>query len=240
MRCAVIGDMHGNFHALEAVLGAIKNDGVDSMVCIGDVVGYASNPRECLQAVREQASCVVAGNHDFASADKLDMSYFNPKARDSIEWTKEQLSEEEVAYLAGLPLVAEFEGLFLVHSTPYRPEEFLYVEFPYDVALAFSSMEKQFAFVGHSHVPIVFVNSKPIEYVPQAEFELPDSEEVIVNVGSVGQPRDLDPRASYALLDTDLRRVFIRRVEYDVSAAADAILAQGLPAANAHRLFVGC
>lgn len=240
MRYAVLGDIHGNIHALEAVLEAIKEDAVDSILCIGDVVGYAANPKECIQAVKEHVSSVVAGNHDFAVVDKVDAECFNADARDAVMWTKEQLSEEEATYLAELPVTAAFDELSLFHSTPYHPEDFLYVQTLFDAALAFSCMETKLAFVGHSHVPVVFVNSEPVDFFMVAEFDVPDTLQMIVNVGSVGQPRDLDPRACYALLDTDRRMMFMRRVEYDVSAAAQAILAQGLPAGNAERLAVGC
>jgi diadenosine tetraphosphatase ApaH/serine/threonine PP2A family protein phosphatase len=240
LRYAVLGDIHGNIYALEAVLEAIKKDAVDSILCIGDLVGYGANPKECIQSVREHVRCVVAGNHDFAVAGKLDASCFNPEARIAVNWTRERLSEEEKTYLAELSLTDAFDGVSLVHSTPYHPEDFFYVQTLLDAALAFSSMETKLAFVGHSHVPVVFVNSKPVDFFLRAEFDVPDSAEMIVNVGSVGQPRDLDPRACYAMLDTDQRMVFMRRVEYDVRAAAEAILAGGLPVGNANRLVIGC
>ena len=240
MRHAVFGDIHGNIHALEAVLEAVKKEAVDSILCIGDLVGYGANPKECIQSVREHASCVVAGNHDFAVADKLDASCFNPDALRATNWTREQLCEEEKTYLAALPLTYTLDEVSLVHSTPYHPADFLYVQTLVDAALAFNSMGTKLAFVGHSHVPVVFVNSKPVDFFLVAEFDVPDSAEMIVNVGSVGQPRDLDPRACYAVLDTDRRMIFIRRVEYDVRAAAEAILAEELPVSGANRLAVGC
>ena len=202
-------------------------------------MGYAARPRECLQAVRDRAECVVAGNHDYGAVEKINLVYFNADAREAIEWTDDQLSEDELDWLRELPLTAEFDGLLLVHSTPYSPEYFSYIQTLYDAALAFRKMEGRIAVVGHSHVPIVFVNSNPIDYFLLAEFAIPEHEKMIVNVGSVGQPRDLDYRASYAIIDTDSGQVLMQRVDYDVRAAAEAVLAADLPAVNAQRLFLG-
>ena len=239
MRCAILGDIHGNLPALEAVIRDVKCEGVDTILCVGDVVGYAANPSECVQIVRERGCLVVAGNHDFGAVDRMDLTYFNADARDAIEWTREQLPEDERAYLAQLPLTAQLDGICLVHSTPYFPEEFAYIQTLYDASLAFSKLEQNLAFLGHTHVPVIFVNSDPLDYFFVSEFEIPDGERVMVNVGSVGQPRDMDPRASYAMLDTDQRKVLLRRVKYDVKAAADLILKAGLPETNAQRLYWG-
>lgn len=239
MRYAIIGDVHGNLHALEAVLADIDDQGADTFLCVGDVIGYAAHPKECTQIVRERAACVVAGNHDFGAVDKINLAYFNADARDAIEWTKEQLSEDDLAWLTDLPLVADFDSLTLVHSTPYSPEFFAYIQTLYDASLAFETLDRPLAFVGHSHVPIVFVDSDPVDYFLLAEFKVPEAHKMIVNVGSVGQPRDLDCRASYAILDTESRMVFLRRIDYDVSAAADAVLAADLPSTNAQRLLLG-
>jgi len=239
LRCAILGDIHGNLPALEAVVRAIKLEGVDTILCVGDLVGYAANPTECIQVIRERGCTVVAGNHDFGAVDRVDLSYFNADARDAIEWTRQQLPETERAYLAGLPLTGQLDSICLVHSTPYFPEEFAYIQTLYDASLAFSKLEQNIAFVGHTHVPVIFVNSDPLDYFLVSEFDVPNGHRVMVNVGSVGQPRDMDPRASYAVLDTDQRKIFMRRVKYDVEAAADRILKAGLPETNAQRLFWG-
>jgi len=220
-------------------MGAIKAEGVDTIVCVGDIVGYGANPRECVHVIRERGCSVVAGNHDFGAVGRVDLSYFNADARDAIQWTREQLAEDECAYLAELPLTVRFDSVCLVHSTPYVPEEFSYIQTLYDASLAFSRLEQNIAFVGHSHVPLIFVNSDPVDYFMVGEFDIPPGAKVMVNVGSVGQPRDLDPRASYVLWDTDLERLSMRRVKYDVKATADRILAAGLPETNARRLFWG-
>lgn len=239
MRYAILGDVHSNLPALEAVLADIDKQGAETILCVGDVVGYAADPKECLQIVRERAAAAVAGNHDCGTVDSVDMTYFNEDARDAIEWTKGRLSEEELSYLADLPLVAEFDELLLVHSTPYYPGDFAYIQTLYDAALAFSKMQQGICFVGHSHVPVIFAASNPIDFFLVQEFDIPKEEKVIVNVGSVGQPRDMDPRASYALLDTDKRTLYMRRLDYDINDAEQRIQTAGLPDTNGQRLHWG-
>ena len=240
MLIAVIGDIHGNYHALKAVLAGIDERGVDKLLCVGDVVGYGAHPVECLNVVRERAALLVAGNHDWAVAEKISTDYFNADAGDSIAWTRDRLPAEDVRYLGGLPLVVfEEEDVALVHSSPYAPGDFDYIQTIYDARLAFNSLKKRVCFVGHSHVPIVFFNSDPIHYFLESQFKLPPSGKVIVNVGSVGQPRDLNPKAGYAIYDTEAERVFMHRVDYDVAGASRAIKDAGLPATNAFRLRVG-
>lgn len=239
MRYAVIGDIHGNLVALEAVLAAIEDEGADALLCVGDIVGYAASPVECIELVRERADHVVAGNHDYGTVGKMTLEYFNVDARDAVEWTREQLTEDQMQYLRELPLTEACDDVLLVHSTPDHPEEFSYIQTLYDAALAFEAQEQHLAFVGHSHVPITFFDSDPLDYYVVNELNLPPEEKVIVNCGSVGQPRDLDPRSAYALVDTEEGRLYLRRVDYDIEKAARKILEAGLPETNAHRLYWG-
>ena len=239
MRLAVLADIHSNFHALEAVLAAADEQGADAILCVGDIIGYAANPRECLQLIRERAVRVVGGNHDFGAVGRMDLSYFNSDARDAVEWTKGCLSEEEMEYLAGLPLTAEFEDFLVVHSTPYLPEQFAYIQTTFDAELAFHELERHVALVGHSHVPVVFVNTESLDYFQMETFDIPADRKMIINVGSVGQPRDLDPRAAFATIDTATGKAVLHRVDYDVDAAVTAILDAGLPKMNAYRLLRG-
>jgi len=239
LRVAVLADIHSNLHALETVLDVVDDLGADAIVCLGDIIGYAAHPKACLEIMRERAACAVGGNHDFGAIGRMDLSYFNSDARDAVEWTKDELSEEELKFLEELPLTAEFEGMFLVHSTPYFPEQFAYIQTIYDAELAFGELEQRIAFVGHSHVPLVFVNGDGIDYFQIAAFEVPPERRMIINVGSVGQPRDLDSRASFAIIDTATNEVSMERVEYDVEAAAESIIEAGLPKMNAYRLSRG-
>jgi len=235
----VIADTHGNLQALQVVLEELDAASVDQILCLGDIVGYGANPSECLRITRDRASAVVAGNHDWAVAGKFDTTYFNADARDSVEWTRRQLSGDEITYLRELPLVSRVGDVTLVHSSLYGPEEFGYVQTLYDAHLCFHQLETGIALIGHSHVPIVFVDGDPIRYCLPQEVHLSDNIHVIANVGSVGQPRDMDPRASYVIYDSEQKMLYLRRVAYDNTAAAEAILCAGLPVTNAHRLQLG-
>ncbi|MHC4592348.1 MAG: metallophosphoesterase family protein [Planctomycetota bacterium] len=240
---AVLGDIHGNLEALEGVLADAREAGAERVLCVGDVIGYGANPRECLAVMQEQDAVVVAGNHDYAGADRFSLDYFNADARDSIEWTREQLADADRERLAGLPLVETVDEITLVHSSPFSPEYFDYIQTLYDVQLAFEHLQTKVCFIGHSHVPVIFLNSSPAEYFLQSEFDIPDDMGVImgvmVNVGSVGQPRDLDPRACYVLYDSDERQIQVRRVHYNLLSASERMVAAGLPSTNAARIVLG-
>lgn len=236
---AVLADIHGNLQALSAVLDDVERTGADKVLCVGDIVGYGAHPKQCLDAMRELSSVTVAGNHDWGAVDKVDIDYFNADARDSIEWTREQLGPDERQYLQGLNLVETLGDLALVHSSFFAPEYFDYIQTVYDVQLNFRHLQMPVGFVGHSHVPAMFATDRPSECFLQEELQLSDGTRAIINVGSVGQPRDLDPRASYALYDVEAHKVTMRRVEYDVQAAFQEILNAGLPTTNAHRLLIG-
>lgn len=239
MLYGVIADIHGNLPALEVVLEELDSAGIDRLLCAGDVVGYAAHPSECIQTVQERTDAMVAGNHDWAVAGRMETSYFNADARDAVEWTVDHVSEEERSWLADLPLVERSDDITLVHSTLYYPEYFDYIQTLYQAELCFSRMESSIAFVGHSHVPVIFLDGRPVEYFLPNRFEMAEGDRVIVNVGSVGQPRDSDPRASYVLYDSDAGQVEMHRVRYDVRSAAGSILEAGLPITNAHRLRYG-
>jgi len=236
---AVLGDIHGNLHALEAVLEDLREAGAERVLCVGDIVGYGANPRECVAAVRGLDAEVVAGNHDWAVLDKIGIECFNADARDSVLWTRRRLQEEDFAYLDSIRLVSVLDGITLVHSSLFSPEYFDYMFTLFDVQLAFNHQQTPICFVGHSHVPAMFTATQPINCFLAPEFELEQNQKAIVNVGSVGQPRDLDPRACYVLYESERRLVRMRRVEYDVQAAADQIEAAGLPATNAARILLG-
>lgn len=239
MRYAILGDIHGNLTALKAVEADIKRRDIDSVFCVGDIVGYGAFPVECIETVRSSFTACVAGNHDCAAAGRLDVNYFNAAARDAVIWTREQLREAHHDYLRKLPLQDWPDGISLVHSSPCDPEEFSYLQTLYDAELAFERMETDIGFVGHSHIPMFFINGDPVDYFLTQECDVPCERQMLVNVGSVGQPRDLDPRACYVIYDDSERRLTMRRIEYDVDSAADHILEAGLPRINARRLQTG-
>lgn len=239
MRYGIIGDIHSNLEALGTVLTALDTEDLDKTICVGDIVGYGACPSECLARIRELDIPSVAGNHDYAAVDKTSIEYFNPDARSATLWTREHLSSEDKDFLAALPLTMEFDDFVIAHGTLHSPELFDYIQTVYDAHLSFQVLEKSTCFLGHSHVPITFFDDDPISYFMEPEIPLSESEKLLVNVGSVGQPRDQDPRAAYAVYDTDEQVIWIRRLEYDIQSAAEKILQAGLPKMNAERLAHG-
>ena len=239
MRYAILSDIHGNRDALEAVLEDIEQQVVDACVCLGDIVGYGPEPAECLRTIQKYAGVTIAGNHDFAAANRLNISTFNVLARAATLWTREALDDEDIEYLANLPLVASFGDFEVVHGTTHSPELFDYVQTSYDAHLAMSHMKCPVCFIGHSHIPVNFVQAEIISYSFDTELRVPEGGRVIVNVGSVGQPRDRDPRSAYAVYDTEEKVVRLRRVAYDVEAVAEKIRKAGLPEQLGERLKLG-
>ncbi|HET7340600.1 MAG TPA: metallophosphoesterase family protein [Methylomirabilota bacterium] len=240
MRYAILSDVHGNLEALRAVLADCADD-ADAVLCLGDTVGYGADPLPCVELVAERAQAVVGGNHEHAVAGRMDLAWFNRYARAAAEWTRERLDDDHRAYLGALPLVREVADATLVHASPAQPEEWDYLVTAEDGFAVFGHFATRWCFVGHSHVPGAWsLGSSGPEHHPGAtEVTLERGRRYIVNVGSVGQPRDRDPRAAYALWDVDAGRVAIRRVAYEVAAARGKILAAGLPRFLADRLAVG-
>ena len=240
MRYAVLSDIHGNLEALRAVL-ADAADHADDVLCLGDVVGYGADPGACVELVGARAQAVVAGNHEHAVIGALDMTWFNRYARAAAEWTRERLDADCAAYLRALPLTAGVEDATLVHASPRQPDEWAYLVSEDDGLAAFEAFATRLCFVGHSHVPAAWsLGSSGPEYTRgDVEITLDAGRRYIVNVGSVGQPRDHDPRAAYAVWDLDARRVSLRRVAYDIAAARAKIAAARLPQFLSDRLAAG-
>jgi len=240
VRYAVLSDIHGNLEALRAVL-ADAADHADDVLCLGDVVGYGADPGACVDLVGARARAVVAGNHEHAVTGVLEMTWFNRYARAAAEWTRDRLDRECAAYLEALPLVAELDDATLVHASPRQPDEWDYLVTADDGVAAFGAFATRLCFVGHSHQPAMwsFGSSGPDHERGDVDVALDAGRRYIVNVGSVGQPRDRDPRASYAVWDLDARRVRVRRVAYDIGAARAKIEAAGLPQFLSDRLAAG-
>jgi diadenosine tetraphosphatase ApaH/serine/threonine PP2A family protein phosphatase len=245
MRYAVVSDVHGNAEALQAVLADAEGQGVRDVLCLGDTVGYGAEPVACLEIVGDRATAVVAGNHEHGAAGLMDLAWFNPAARAAAVWTRGCLGRDHHRYLARLPLLANVGEASLVHASPDRPWEWEYLVSPEDGFSAFAAFGERLCFVGHSHVPAVWsLGSSGPDFTGRFaawphRIRLEAGRRYLINVGSVGQPRDRDPRAAYAIWDLDARLVTIRRVPYDTEAAARKILAAGLPAALAERLAGG-
>lgn len=242
MRYAVLGDIHANLTALEAVLASIQSADVDQILSVGDVVGYGAQPRETVQLLREIGALVVKGNHDAAVVGELDTRFFNPMARAAAEWTSQELTREEQAWLRDLPLVREFEHCSLAHGTFAHPERFDYIQSTEDADPSLDALTRPVCFVGHTHVPVTILrptDTRRTGYTRAETVDLSDADKALVNVGSVGQPRDEDHRAAWGLYDARTRQFDLFRVEYDIDREAGLIRGAGLPNMLADRLFLG-
>lgn len=239
MKYGIFGDIHGNYDALSAILDALGKAGAEILLCSGDVVGYGAEPSLCLQTVREKCLVCLAGNHDHAACGKLDTEFFNIFAKQVAHWTSEHLSADEKKYLSELPFVAHFEDFTMAHASAHSPEVFNYITTIFDAELSFECLDKPLLFYGHTHIPLAFFDTVPMTYTMDHDIRVNPEGKTLVNVGSVGQPRDEDPRACCALYDDNSQTVQLIRVEYDMKAAGEKILAAGLPEALAMRLELG-
>lgn len=239
MRVLIISDIHANANALLAVLAAAG--GIDAVWCLGDIVGYGPDPNECIDLLKEMPNLVcLLGNHDAAAVGHLPLEGFNLEARTSIGWLRKQLTSQSAAYLKSLNSRAVVNGITLVHASPRQPM-LEYLLDTYSVAENFSYFDTDFCFVGHTHVPVLFTLK---EHTVRLEVPLPNTQlhlqpHCIVNPGSVGQPRDRDPRSSFAILDEATSIWDYHRVEYDVDAVQRRMRAAQLPERHITRLSTG-
>lgn len=245
MRIGILGDIHGNMEALTAVVAAARKERIDEWVQVGDLVGYGPEPSACIDLVRELGCAVCLGNHDAAVLGLLDTSYFNNFARAAIHWTSQHLRPSDLDYLRNLQLVVTRPEYTVVHGTLHMPEQFGYVISPVEALDSLALQTTPFCFVGHSHVPAIYLqrsaNPRDIEvvYHSEPEVSVKGYQRVLMNVGSVGQPRDEDPRAAYAVVDTVTGVAAIRRVAYDIAGVQRKIRQAGLPEMLANRLSLG-
>lgn len=242
MRYCVFGDIHGNLEALEGVLEHAAGEGAERYVCVGDIIGYGADPHECMERVRALTHEIVAGNHEYAVVGRADIEYFNPYAREAVRWTADHLSDEEKQFVHQLPLVRRVDAFTVVHATVHNPGLFGYIESALAARNSFQALETDLCFVGHSHVPVTFFYNEDgdeIWYSQDTEVPLGDFSRTIINVGSVGQPRDDNPNAAYVLYDSDLQKATFHRIHYDVEFTRKKILDAGLPGILADRLLVG-
>lgn len=220
MRILVISDIHANYTAFEAVLKHAKDEW-DYVWCLGDVVGYGPSPNECVDQLRELPHLCLAGNHDWAALDRLDIRTFNPDARRAVDWTRETLTEENTRWLEALPTTFVIGNYTLVHASPREPI-WEYILEPLVAALNFPHFETSYCLVGHTHQPVIY---KLKDEEGDTDLQKPDyfnpiqmnGSRLIVNPGSIGQPRDADPRAAYAILDFEKNVFEHRRIEYDIA-----------------------
>ncbi len=239
-RFAILGDIHANLDALNVVLDDCRAQGVTDFLCTGDVVGYNACPRECLKIVRDLGCPVVMGNHDHYVSSRQNLADFNPHAAAVIEWTRKQLTVDDIYFLRDLPFVKTTMGITLVHATMDSPESFGYVFDHLQAEANFAHQMTPLCFHGHTHCPLIYEKQLSSVYrIDSSEYTLHLGRKYFVNVGSVGQPRDGDPRAAYVIYDPKSKVLAFRRLEYDVVAAQERIRKAELPERLAARLAIG-
>lgn len=241
MRYGIFGDVHGNLEALESVISAMREDGATTFLCLGDIVGYGADPIACINRVRDLGGIVVAGNHDLAVIGMLDFSRFNPFARHAILWCRDLLGPEHRSFLEKPNLVELVnEDITIFHATLHMPEQFGYLQTVGDARKSLTFLRTRSGFYGHSHVPGAFTDEGGwVRIVPGTEFGLHQTSHLLINPGSVGQPRDGNPMAAYGILDGETGAIQIRRVAYDVKKTQHKIREAGLPEIIAERLWLG-
>lgn len=232
MRYAIISDIHSNLEALTKALELIETKSIDEIICLGDIVGYGANPNECVALVREHCRTVIKGNHDEAILDIKITSHFNNDARTAAEWTLKQINTENVSYLETLALTAKKGDLFFAHASPCFPEQWRYILDEVTASNQFHCFSENICFIGHTHAPAVFsAEGRVAATVKGRRF--------MVNVGSIGQPRDGNKDLSFGIFDTDKWSYENVRHPYDVETAVRKILDTDLPPRLGRRLLAG-
>lgn len=242
MKLGIFSDVHSNLEALQAVKAAYAKEGVDDLICLGDTVGYGADPQACSDIVRQMASTTILGNHDAAVAGRMDYSYYYDAARLALDASMRQLSRENIAWLRSLPYEHRQYGLSFCHGSPANLDEFDYVFAPEQAAELLDGYDDlaRVTFIGHSHLCKAFALAPDsVHQVVATSFTIRDHYKYVISVGSVGQPRDYDPRASYTVFDTDTMTFEFKRVEYDIAAAATKIFDSDLERNFGNRLFLG-
>jgi predicted phosphodiesterase len=239
MRFAIFGDIHANYHALQVILADAKAHMCSHYVCVGDIVGYNAFPKECIEVVRKLECPVVKGNHDEQASMSGEQESFNALAEVAINWTRARLSNEEKEWLRSLRLHRQVRDFTIVHATLDTPHKWGYVLNQLDATASFNYQHTSLCFIGHTHSPRAYVRDGSVRIVPLDVLALQQGKKYLINVGSVGQPRDGDWRAAYCVYDLNSKEVQLRRIEYDLAAAQNGIIEAGLPRRLAERLALG-
>ena len=241
MKYGIISDIHGNLGALEVALRALEKLNIDRLVCLGDIVGYGPQPNECVRLVFENADIIIAGNHDHAALGKSPDTNFNQYARAALDWTRDVLTDEAVENLMKVPLKQSENGLLFVHSTPKNPEYWNYIPSLIEAYSAFINFDEQICFVGHSHIPVVYHldSVQKIQIAFTTKFETMPEKRYIINVGSVGQPRDADSRAALGVFDAESKKYRLLRKRYSIFDTQTKMRQEQLPEYLISRLKYG-
>jgi predicted phosphodiesterase len=231
MRYAIVSDIHANLQAWKAVLLDIRSRRIDRIICLGDTVGYGPDPARVLESIHANVDHLVLGNHDAVLCGKMDAALFGEAPRKIIEWTRGQLTRDAVTFLRSFPLTLRAPGFRCAHGEFGEPASFEYIVDPEDAVPSWNAVDEQLLFVGHTHRPAIFLlgsSGTPHMVAPQ-DFVVEAQKRYIVNVGSVGLPRDGETRAAYCVLDGDKHAVYWHRVPFDIDAYRDSLSAAGLP-----------
>ena len=239
MKFAIIADIHANLEAFQVVLEDAKNQKVTHYACLGDVVGYNANPKECLDIVRKMGMPCVKGNHDEYCSSNDAMEGFNPAAAQAVAWTRKQLTEDDKQWLRDLKYQRMVNNFTIVHATLDGPQRWGYVFDKLAAAASFTYQNTPVCFFGHTHVPVAFMRDSMVRGGTYSKFKVEPGKKYFVNVGAVGQPRDNNPKAAYVVYDLDEGTIELRRLDYDIPAAQKKILKAGLPERLAERLAYG-
>jgi predicted phosphodiesterase len=232
MRIAVISDIHGNLAALESVFSYIDSAGVDEIYCLGDTVGYGPYPNECIELVNNRCKGIIIGNHDWGACGKIHLRYFNKFGRTALKWTIKRISKENIESLLNLPLKIINDRITFVHASPMNPENWTYIVSDREATEAFQGFTTQLCFGGHTHLPAL-ISEDPSAHTLQKD------KRFLINVGSVGQPRDGNSKTSFGIIDTDRWSYELVRLDYDIQRTYDAIIKFGLPQILGKRLLEG-
>lgn len=242
MRFAFISDIHANLEALESVIEDIDKKNIDEIICLGDIVGYGANPNECVELVSKRCPVILLGNHDAAAVDLLTTQHFNIHAKIAIEWTSATLSSQNRSFLASLPVKKTKDIMTLVHATPYEPNMWYYITSLEEAAFNFQFFNNRICLVGHTHIPMIIVLEGEEIFVHQEksiDYKNRNGVRLLVNIGSVGQPRDRDPRSSYGILDTEKGVFELQRVAYDYAKTQGKMKKIKMPEFLVNRLAEG-
>jgi predicted phosphodiesterase len=240
MRYGIFSDIHSNIEAFMAVCEQYSQEHIDRYIFLGDIIGYGANPKETIALLKDLNPFCICGNHDWAAINKFDVRFFNHAARAAIIWTKKQISRDDTRYLSTFSLTYEEPHFICVHASLNNPEKFNYVWGIAEASLNFPLFSQQICFMGHSHKMGGYIlKNNNVSYVYEHTISIESDARYIFNAGSVGQPRDRDPRACLCIYDSDENLVTFKRIEYNIKQAADKILEHGLPEIFASRLYVG-
>ena len=232
MKYGIISDIHGNLSALEVALRVLGKNKIDKLVCLGDVVGYGPQPNECVKLTYDNADIVIAGNHDYAALGKTTDSNFNLFAKAALDWTRKTLTDDSIQLLLETELKQSENNILFVHATPRNPEYWNYIPSLTEASSAFLTFNEQICFVGHSHVPVAFFLDSilmKIQILLKTKFEISPKKRYIINVGSVGQPRDSDTRAAFGIYDSVSKKYKLVRKRYGISDTQSKMREAGLP-----------